>query len=331
MRVGIFGAGLIGGYVGGALAAAGAAVSLIGRGVMLDGFRLNGVRVIDLAGRERTAGPNLTLSETPAALADCDLVLLTVKRGATANVAASIRAHVPDSTPVICLQNGIGAAAALRALLPGHRVFGAMVPFNVVKDGAALRRASGGDLAVEAEACIAPFRGAFAAAGLKLDERADFDALSWGKLLLNLNNPVNALADLPLREQLSQRGYRRCVALLIGEALAVLTAANIKPARATPLPSRWLPTLLNLPNPVFKVLAARMLKIDPRARSSMWEDLTAGRPTEIDFLCGEVVALATTLGATAPRNARMVKLIREAEQGGQRRFDADALARALVD
>jgi 2-dehydropantoate 2-reductase len=86
-----------------------------------------------------------------------------------------------------------------------------------------------------------------------------------------------------------------------------------------------------LPNSLFKVLAARMLKIDPRARSSMWEDLTAGRPTEIDFLCGEVVALATTLGATAPRNARMVKLIREAEQGGQRRFDADALARALVD
>lgn len=70
-----------------------------------------------------------------------------------------------------------------------------------------------------------------------------------------------------------------------------------------------MPTILRLPDPLFKVVAARMLRIDDKARSSMADDLALGRRTEIHELCGEVVRLARFNGARAPLNAKMVELI----------------------
>ena len=60
---------------------------------------------------------------------------------------------------------------------------------------------------------------------------------------------------------------------------------------------RGLLRVLRLPTPVFKRVAARMLRIDAQARSSMADDLLRGQPTEIDMLCGEVVRLAARLRA----------------------------------
>ena len=57
-----------------------------------------------------------------------------------------------------------------------------------------------------------------------------------------------------------------------------------------------------------------MLKIDPLARSSMQDDLSAGRTTEIDWINGEVVRLADRLGRAAPINTCLVRLIKQAEQ-----------------
>ena len=58
-----------------------------------------------------------------------------------------------------------------------------------------------------------------------------------------------------------------------------------------------------------------MLAIDPKARSSMWDDLHAGRKTEVDYLNGEVVRLAHRHGALRAGDARLVELIHEAESG----------------
>ena len=82
----------------------------------------------------------------------------------------------------------------------------------------------------------------------------------------------------------------------------------------SPLPPPLLPFVLRLPDGLFRVLAARMLKIDPQARSSMWEDLERGRPTEVDVINGEVVRLAQSHHVGAPVNARLVELIHAAEQ-----------------
>ncbi|GAB2655517.1 ketopantoate reductase C-terminal domain-containing protein [Kribbella swartbergensis] len=137
--------------------------------------------------------------------------------------------------------------------------------------------------------------------------------MQWAKLLLNLNNPINALSGVPLREELSQRSYRRCLAAAQAEALALLDAAGITPAKLLPVPMHRFPLILRLPDFVFRRLAASMLAIDPLARTSMWEDLEAGRTTEIDYLNGEVVRLAESLDRPAPVNTKLVTLLRAAE------------------
>ena len=95
-------------------------------------------------------------------------------------------------------------------------------------------------------------------------------------------------------------------------------------------PPKLLPALLDVPDAVFRVLAGKMLAIDPLARSSMWEDLQAGRATEIDYLNGEVVRLAQSLGRDAPVNGRLVALVLEAERGGRRDWTGPELLEELV-
>jgi 2-dehydropantoate 2-reductase len=62
----------------------------------------------------------------------------------------------------------------------------------------------------------------------------------------------------------------------------------------------------------------------------MWEDLQAGRRTEIDYLNGEIVRLAERVGRLAPVNARLIELVRDAENGGKREWSGAALLRELT-
>ena len=62
----------------------------------------------------------------------------------------------------------------------------------------------------------------------------------------------------------------------------------------------------------------------------MWEELQAGRRTGIDYLNGEIVRLAEGLGRTAPVNARLIELVRDAENGGKREWSGVALLRELT-
>jgi 2-dehydropantoate 2-reductase len=196
-----------------------------------------------------------------------------------------------------------------------------MVPFNVAELAPGhLHRGTSGELAADDHPALAAWRPLFAAAGLPLTLHADLQPVQWAKLLLNLNNPVNALSGLPLRAQLLDRDCRIVTAALQEEALRVLRAARIAPARITPVPPRLMPTVLRLPTPLFRLIAAASLRIDERARSSMADDLARGRPTEIDALCGEIVRLAQAHGGDAPLNRRMHELLsapRPAVLGGR--------------
>jgi 2-dehydropantoate 2-reductase len=98
------------------------------------------------------------------------------------------------------------------------------------------------------------------------------------------------------------------------EALGVLEAAGIAPAKIGPVPPRLLPHVIGAPNAVF-ALFLKAQKIDAHARSSMADDLAAGRPTEIDYLNGEVVKLGQKIGRPTPVNAAIVKLVRQREAG----------------
>lgn len=235
----------------------------------------------------------------------------------------------PDAV-VVSFQNGIGNAEVLRKELPQHTVLDGMVPFNVLNRGCgAFHQGSEGNLAAADHPALRAALPWFEQAGLPLELHPEMLPVQWAKLLLNLNNPVNALSNVPLKEELSQRAYRRCVTLAQREAIALLDEAGIKLAKLTPLPPHWIPTMLELPDWIFRRAANKMLEIDPLARSSMWEDLEAGRITEIDWLNGEVVRLAERLGRTAPVSAKMIALVCEAERGGRRQWSGDELLAAL--
>ncbi len=333
----VVGAGAIGAFVGGALSARGVPVTFIGRGRMLsrlatDGLSLSGLAVEDVQ-RPASALDLVDASDAPAvadALQRAALVLVAVKARDAAAVCEVVR-NAPPTALVCALQNGVGHEARLGAALPTHRVLAGMVPFNVaVLPGGRLHRATSGEIIVQASEAWAPWRDAFRAAGLPLSERADMRAVQWGKLLLNLNNAVNALSNQPLKAQLADAGYRRVLAALIGEALAVLDAAGIAPARVGRVPPRFLPGVLRLPDVLFTRVAGSLLRVDPEARSSMWEDLQTGRETEVDALNGAVVELAAHLGRQAPRNQAVCALVHAAESGGRRAWSAEDLERALA-
>lgn len=314
----IFGAGAIGCYLGGCLAANGHTVKLIGRPWMRDELTA-GLRVSDWQGRQQTAASEQWQFSCDAAdLADASAVLVTVKGAATPDAAAAIAEHAPDDALVVSFQNGIGNDQVLRQGVK-QTVLAGMVPFNVAYQGDGLFHCgTEGLLSIEqGDQRQAQLSAALAQAGLPTEVHADMLPVQWGKLLLNLNNPINALSGQPLKAQLENGGYRKVVAACLKEALALLKRAGIKPKRTGKAIPALLPWIMALPDPLFKRVAQSMLKVDPKATSSMADDLQRGRTTEIDFINGEVVRLAESLGLDAPVNRAVVEQIKRAEDEAQ--------------
>ncbi len=314
----VAGAGSIGCFVGGMLRSGGRSVSLLARPRVIDDISRNGLKVTSFEGIEhRLSSAEIKLSEDPAALfGDADIILVTVKSDDTAEIAGLIARYARREAVIVSLQNGIGNVPVLRDALPDHDVLAGMVPFNVLSLGDGhFHRATSGDILLEHD-------DADTAKLLSQPELAfravdDIEGVQWGKLLVNLNNALNALSGLPLRDQLAQRSWRRLLADQMREGLAVIKAEGIVPLSTTPLPASFTPFILKLPDALFTRIAASMVKIDPKARSSMWEDLQRGRRTEIDHLQGQIVTLAQRHGLKAPLSVRVMELIRNAEQAGK--------------
>ena len=311
--IAIAGAGSIGCFVGGMLVAGGRDVALLARPRVIGEIEANGLRPTSFEGFDQTiAAGRFALSEDPSILGDAAVVLVAVKSADTAAMADVIARHAPPHCVVVSLQNGVGNTAVLRDRLPGRRVLGGMVPFNVIALGnGRFHRATSGDIVIEKDDARTAEK--LSVPGLNMRATDDIDGVQWGKLLLNLNNALNALADLPLRRQLAQRPWRTLFADQVAEGLAAIRAEGIRPVSPTPIPLRWMPALLRLPDPIFEALLGRTMKIDPEARSSMWEDLQRCRRTEVDYLQGVITGIAERRGLDAPLSRRIVELIRKAE------------------
>ncbi len=332
LRICIFGAGSIGCYLGGRLLQAGTDVILIGRERLRQTFNEHPLVVSDYLGLNYQHSMSATEFVTdPDVAAEADLVLVTVKSAATDEVGRTLNPFLKAGTLVISMQNGVSNADRLKEQLPHCTVLAGMVPFNVLQQAPGhFHQGTEGHLMAAYDPALDNALAWFEKAGLPLELRQDMTSVMWSKLLLNLNNPINALSDIPLKAELSQRGYRRCLALAQQETLELLAAADIPTIKLTAVPTPWIPHLMRLPDWLFSRLAAKMLAIDPIARSSMWEDLQAGRLTEVDWINGEVVRLAQSLGEKAPTNARLTALIHQAEQGGRQAWDSDTLYRELT-
>ena len=227
VKIGILGAGAIGCFLGGRLIAAGHEVVLVGR--LGDEIRASGLDAHGLRRRPRRAraGPGALRRRARARSPRSTSVLVTVKsagdrgRGAPARVDPGARRR-----PIVSFQNGVSNPSRLRAVLPGHPVLAGMVPFNVARTGpGCFHNGTSGPLAIEdgrRRRAADRRRAARAPASTSSSTRRS-RPLQWSKLLVNLNNAVNALArraalpadprsHLPPRDgDVRARGRSRCM------------------------------------------------------------------------------------------------------------------------
>ncbi len=322
LRVGVLGAGAVGCYVGGKLVGArGVEVVFIGRPRLQAEVREFGLTLTDLAGEEvRVPVSEIVFETSPEALSGCDVVLCCVKSGHTAEVAESVRSILAPGALVASLQNGVSNARVLREHLGEQTVLAGIVAFNVVPHGRGrFEQTTKGGLLLQASE-RAQLQGLVTAckqSGVGVSVHSDIERHQWSKLLVNLNNAVSALSDVPTQQMVLSERYRRVIASLMEEGLRVLKGAGVSPAPLRGLPLELLPRLLRMPTPVVRVVARAQLGANPEARSSMWEDLNRGRKTEVEFLNGEIVRVARKHGTQAPLNQRMVELVQQAEGAGK--------------
>ena len=332
MQIVILGAGSIGCYVGGRLAAVGAKVAFIGRPRMQAILQDKGLNLTHFnQSQVRVRAEQFEFSTDADRLAEADVVILTVKSQDTAAAAKQMKDKLKSRATVISLQNGVGNVACLQSTLSNIKVVGGMVPFNVTNQGQGrFHCGTEGVLSMQSANLHSNLLTYFNKAGLPVKQCKDIEAVQWGKLLMNLNNALNVLSDQPLQQQLSDRNYRRVLAQCIAEALRCMDRAKIKPVRVGKLMPRLLPFALRLPDRVFHVLAKGMLKMDPQARSSMWEDLQAKRAPEIDYLNGAIVRLGKKTDMATPVNQKIVVLVGEAfRAGASPAYTGDQLLRII--
>ena len=334
LRITVIGAGVVGCYLGGRLARH-ADVTLVGRPHVLDPIRAVGLTVESGEGVEdrlHVPAEALTLAETPVAVRRSDVVLVCTKAGSTASATAEFVPYLRPGSLVVGLQNGLHSADLIREGVDATPVIAGIIPFNVARTGpATYRRTSTGEIRIAEHPLAAPLLRVMEEADLRVRATDDIQAVLHGKVLLNMNNAVQALSGLPLRTELLDRDLRRCVALCQAEANRVFTAAGVVSRVPIAVPAGMLPSVMRLPTPVFRRLARAVMRVDADGTSSMNDDLVRGRPTEIDILQGEVVRMGRYLGVETPACAHMVELVHEAERAGpdRRQWTGKALLAEL--
>ena len=329
-RIAVLGAGSVGCFIGGAWQAAGLPVNFIGRPRIAHDLREHGLTLSDYSGWQTKLG-EVDFACVPEPLGDADIILLTVKSGATRDAARAIADHARNGALVISFQNGVSNFDLLESELGGRFPLArGLVAFNVAYLGEGrFHKGVAGDLIADDRPEVRALAERVRRGPASLRPSGDMLGVAWGKLLINLNNAVNALSGRTLIEELRERDYRRVVAASQREALRLFKRAGIRPAKVGAVGPRLLPRVIGAPDWLFTNIFMKGWKIDAKARSSMADDLAAGHKTEIDYLNGELVRLAERLGMEAPVNRAVVALVHEAEAGAKPLSPA-ALRRAVL-
>ena len=319
-KVAILGAGSIGCFVGGVWASAGVDVTFIGRPKLSKDVDQFGLTLSDYSGwQAHLAQGDVDYRCGPEGLDEAEIIALTVKSGDTGAAADEIARHATPGATVISFQNGVSNVDVLEQGLGGRfEVARGMVPYNVAYLGnGRFHKGVAGDLYAEQRGTIRSLADMVDGGPAELKFSTDMLGLAWGKLLINLNNAVNALSGHTLQDELKRHDYRRVFAASMREGLDLLKRAEIDPATVGPISPRALPRIIDSPDWLFNNMFLKQWKVDAKARSSMADDLAAGRKTEIDYINGELVRLAERLQRNAPVNRAIVELVRKAEAGAE--------------
>lgn len=336
VHVGVLGAGAVGSYVGarilagnqGPEAVSDLKVTLVGRQSLLDAVSEAGNKITSRTVAGQTAvqdvGDNLIITDKMEALIDADIIVVAVKAAQTLDAAKELDALLPKddgkARTIISLQNGVTNSQILRenintqnlTVLPG------LVVFNIVWSGAEFSQTSTGEVFIQDGPQMEIFGRMCNKGGIDTIVEKDITAKQYGKLLINLNNAINALSGIPTLQTTKDASFRKVSVLATNEAISVLDKAGIpiqSPSKTGYI--RLLPVIFNLPEFLFKIVFPRIVTLNPKAKSSMLQDLERGRLTEVDLLNGEVVRVAKEHGFEVPKvNATLVELIKQAEGHG---------------
>lgn len=317
-KIVIAGAGSVGCFIGGALANAGHDVILLGRETIGQELQSHGIHLTSLDGLDlHLDTAKFEFSTNPAVLSGAEIILVTVKSLATAEMSALIAAHAHPQAIVVSLQNGVSNSKILKAGLKTQTVYAGIIGFNVIHmPKAKFHKGTSGDILIATEAGNLVDR--LNTPALPVKAATNIEEIQWGKLILNLNNALNALSGIPLKRQMELPQWRKILATQMSEALVVLKANRIVARPINNIPLRLIPPILRLPNPLFGMIARKMLQMDPKARSSMWEDFQSGRKTEIAEFQGAILKLANMAGVDAPMTEKIIKLVQQVEQAGSK-------------
>lgn len=307
MRVAIVGVGAIGGYLGVKLARAGAETSFVARGAHLAAIERDGLSLEYADGGVETARPARATADL-AAIGPQDVVIVAVKAQALPALAAPMRALYGPETAVVFAQNGIpwwyfmrhgGAHEGRRveAVDPGgaiaaqteiERVIGCVVyPAGEIVGPGRVRHIEGnrftlGEPSGEKTARVQALAQLMTAAGLKAPIRPDIRNELWLKLWGNLTfNPISALTRATLDRIIADPLTRELSARMMAEAQQVAEALGVR-------------------FPVTIERRIRMAEEIGAHKTSMLQDIEAGRATEVDALVGAVAELGRLVGVPTP-------------------------------
>lgn len=306
MKICVFGAGAIGGYMGVKLAQAGADVSLVARGPHLAAMQANGLTLIE-EGDQRT-NVAVTASDNPADLGPQDYVIVTLKAHSVPPVVPKMQPLIGPDTTIVSGVNGVPwwyfhkigtelEGTRLETVDPGdaqwngfgpHRVLGCVVyPAAEVIEPGVINHIEGNRFSLgepdgsRSERAMALSK-ALSSAGLKAPVRPRIRDEIWVKLWGNLSfNPISALTHATLDVLCTDPGTRAVARGMMVEAQEVAEKLGVK-----------------FPIDVDK-------RIDGGAavgahRTSMWQDLDQGRPMEIDALVSSVQELGRLTDTPTP-------------------------------
>jgi 2-dehydropantoate 2-reductase len=295
----IYGAGAIGGVIGGHLALAGTDVVLIGRPEHMNAVRRDGLRLIRPTG-PRTVKVGAVTSPAEVGFRADDVVLLTMKGQNTGEAMRDLKAVARD-LPIFCAQNGIRNEETVAGFFP--RVYGVRVNVGAVymnTGEVVCRREPPGwlvigkyptgtdDLAIAAGDLLRK-------AGFYVLVSPDVMPYKWGKLMSNLGNATGAITNDNSSEA------RDITEAARNEAKQVLEAAGVRWLSEAEIIREW---------PDFGARATAAMNTPEQ--SSTWQSLGRQQGSvETEFLNGEIVRLAKTAGRSAPINEAINRIIQE--------------------
>lgn len=296
MKFTVFGAGAVGAFLGGKLALAGNDVTLIARGPHLAAMRDRGLTIKE-EGTYLTSQPNITADIQ--GISDTECLILGVKAYSLSEIAPIIAPKLNPETLVVPAQNGIpwwyffshgggfdgtrlesvDPGGLIENAIPSTQVIGCVVypAVQLVEPGVVQHiegdRFSLGELDGSISDRVRALSQAIVGTGLRAPIRSNIRQDIWVKLLGNLAfNPISALTRANMGEIATDRDVSRIVRAMMEEAFAVAEALNIK-----------IPISIDQ-----RILGAEKVGAH---KTSMLQDIEAGKPTEIEALLGSVLEL----------------------------------------